>query len=46
MNEFPIWRKPQHHMDVENPSNHVHWGELFCDLVHGLFAGMVRRLCR
>lgn len=34
MKEFPIWRKPQHHMDVENPSNHVHWVELFFDLVH------------
>lgn len=34
MTEFPIWRKPQHHMDVENPTNHVHWVELFFDLVH------------
>ncbi|MEY8827838.1 low temperature requirement protein A [Sedimentitalea sp. XS_ASV28] len=34
MKEFPIWRKPQHHMDVENASDHVHWVELFFDLVH------------
>jgi len=32
--EFPIWRKPQHHLDVEKPGNHVHWVELFFDLVH------------
>ncbi|WP_306005705.1 low temperature requirement protein A [Aquicoccus porphyridii] len=34
MKEFPIWRKPQHYMDAENPSDHVHWVELFFDLVH------------
>lgn len=34
MKEFPIWRKPQHHLDVEKPSDHVHWVELFFDLVH------------
>ncbi|MCB2009966.1 MAG: low temperature requirement protein A [Geminicoccaceae bacterium] len=34
LKEFPIWRKPRHHMDVDNPSDHVHWVELFFDLVH------------
>ncbi len=34
MREFPIWRKPRHHMDVEDASDHVHWVELFFDLVH------------
>ncbi len=34
MREFPIWRKPRHYMDVENPSDHVHWVELFFDLIH------------
>lgn len=34
MKEFPIWRKPRHYMDTENPSDHVHWVELFFDLVH------------
>ena len=33
-NDFPIWRKPRHHMDVEKPGHHVHWVELFFDLVH------------
>lgn len=32
--DFPIWRTPRHHMDVENPSDHVHWVELFFDLIH------------
>ena len=34
LSDFPIWRKPQHHLDLEKPSNHVHWVELFFDLVH------------
>lgn len=34
LKSFPIWRKPSHHLDVDNPSNHVHWVELFFDLVH------------
>lgn len=33
MKDFPIWRKPRHHMDVENASDHVHWVELFFDLI-------------
>lgn len=34
LRDFPIWRKPRHHMDVEAPSDHVHWVELFFDLIH------------
>ncbi len=33
LRDFPIWRKPRHHMDVEKPSDHVHWVELFFDLI-------------
>ncbi len=32
--DVPIWRKPQHHLDLEKPGNHVHWVELFFDLVY------------
>lgn len=34
LRDFPIWRRPRHHMDVDNPSDHVHWVELFFDLIH------------
>lgn len=34
MSDFPIWLRPQHHMDVDRPSDRVHWVELFFDLVH------------
>lgn len=34
LSDTPIWRKPRHHMDVDKPSHHVHWVELFFDLVH------------
>lgn len=34
LKDFPIWRKPRHHMDVDGASDHVHWVELFFDLVH------------
>lgn len=34
LSDFPIWRRPRHHIDVETPGNHVHWVELFFDLVH------------
>lgn len=30
-----LWRKPRHHLDAETSSDHVHWIELFYDLVHG-----------
>ncbi|MFS4438115.1 low temperature requirement protein A [Paracoccaceae bacterium GXU_MW_L88] len=32
--DYPIWRKPQHHMDADHSSDHVHWVELFYDLIH------------
>lgn len=34
MKDFPIWRRPRHHMDVEDAGDHVHWVELFFDLIH------------
>lgn len=30
---FPIWRRPRHYMDVEGARDHVHWVELFFDLI-------------
>ena len=29
-----LWRRPRHHMDVDEAHDHVHWVELFFDLVH------------
>jgi len=29
-----LWRRPRHHMDVDENHDHVHWVELFFDLVH------------
>ena len=34
MDDFPIWRRPRHYMDVPDAHNHVHWVELFFDLIH------------
>lgn len=34
LKDYPIWRRPHHHMDVNQPSEHVHWVELFFDLIH------------
>ncbi|WP_281544911.1 low temperature requirement protein A [Grimontia sp. SpTr1] len=34
LSDHPLWRKPQHHLDSEKSSDHVHWLELFYDLVH------------
>ncbi|NMP14994.1 low temperature requirement protein A [Thalassotalea sp. Y01] len=34
LEKHPMWRAPQHHMDVDQASNHVHWIELFYDLIH------------
>ena len=34
LHDHPMWRKPQHHHDIENASEHVHWVELFYDLIH------------
>lgn len=32
--KHPLWRKPKHHLDTDNSNDHVHWIELFYDLVH------------
>ncbi len=34
LQDFPIWRRPRQHMDVEGAGDHVHWVELFFDLIH------------
>ncbi|MEM7376912.1 MAG: low temperature requirement protein A [Pseudomonadota bacterium] len=34
LSEHPMWRKPQHHHDLEQGHDHVHWTELFYDLIH------------
>ena len=34
LEDHPMWSPPSHHEDLENPSNHVHWVELFYDLIH------------
>ncbi|NVK31713.1 MAG: low temperature requirement protein A [Gammaproteobacteria bacterium] len=30
----PLWRPPAHHLDMDKSHDHVHWMELFYDLVH------------
>lgn len=34
LTDHPMWRKPQHHQDFEHTHDHVHWTELFYDLIH------------
>lgn len=34
LDNHPMWRAPQHHMDTDNAHDHVHWVELFYDLIH------------
>ncbi|GAA3920870.1 low temperature requirement protein A [Litoribacillus peritrichatus] len=34
LQEHPMWRKPQHHQDLDHAHDHVHWVELFYDLIH------------
>lgn len=34
LENHPMWRKPRHHMDIEEKHDHVHWVELFYDLIH------------
>lgn len=34
MDDFPIWRRPRHYMDAGDANDHVHWVELFFDLIH------------
>jgi low temperature requirement protein LtrA len=34
LQDHPMWRKPQHHQDIDHAHDHVHWVELFYDLIH------------
>ena len=34
LHNHPMWRKPQHHQDLDHVHEHVHWTELFYDLIH------------
>ncbi len=34
LQDHPMWRKPQHHHDLDHAHDHVHWTELFYDLIH------------
>lgn len=34
LNNHPMWRRPQHHQDIDHAHDHVHWVELFYDLIH------------
>lgn len=34
LEKHPMWRAPRHHMDTEEAHDHVHWVELFYDLIH------------
>ncbi|MBE1300717.1 MAG: low temperature requirement protein A [Alteromonadaceae bacterium] len=34
LDKHPMWRAPQHHMDSDDAHDHVHWIELFYDLIH------------
>ncbi|MEM6985077.1 MAG: low temperature requirement protein A [Pseudomonadota bacterium] len=34
LHDHPMWRKPLHHQDLDHTHDHVHWTELFYDLIH------------
>lgn len=34
LQDHPMWQKPQHHEDIKGAHDHVHWTELFYDLIH------------
>ncbi len=34
LENHPMWRLPRHHLDHEDAHDHVHWVELFYDLIH------------
>lgn len=34
LENHPMWRLPRHHLDHEDVHDHVHWVELFYDLIH------------
>ena len=37
----PLWRAPCHHLDHPHAHNHVHWMELFYDLIHVVMVFML-----
>lgn len=34
LENHPMWRLPKHHLDHQDAHDHVHWVELFYDLIH------------
>ena len=34
LSDYSLWRAPYHHEDLDDAHNHVHWIELFYDLIH------------
>ena len=34
LDNHPMWRLPKHHLDHDDAHDHVHWVELFYDLIH------------
>lgn len=34
LSDYPLWRAPLHHEDLDDPHDEVHWVELFYDLIH------------
>lgn len=34
LSDHPLWRSPSHHEDLDESHDHVHWVELFYDLIH------------
>ena len=34
LSDYPLWRAPAHHEDLDDAHDHVHWVELFYDLIH------------
>lgn len=34
LQDHSMWRRPCHHLDLDNANEHVHWIELFYDLIH------------
>ena len=37
LKDHPMWSSPSHHEDLEHVHDHVHWVELFYDLIHVVF---------
>ncbi len=37
----PLWRSPSHHLDLPKAHDHVHWMELFYDLIHVVMVFML-----